>query len=214
MTADDSSIFQFLSLERDSHSQNQNEILGMSSYPIETSGRNLPNFGRKLIPRQLLAKIITVVTWVHTSQMGTKFGVNSWICMTFHCYVLPHCSIGSWRHTCNVCRQLISSNLSPKFLKFKSLLSYLSALHFWEKSEWATWVPWENTRRKTQHSSYLFSQKIRWITFTNYRAIDTIDSPSIITSISCPVIESLHGINRYLFIPWSLTNAVFSWDFF
>ena len=25
---------------------------------------------------------------MHTFQMGTKFGVNIWICMTFHCYVL------------------------------------------------------------------------------------------------------------------------------
>ena len=25
---------------------------------------------------------------MHTFQMGTKFGVNVWICMTFHCYVL------------------------------------------------------------------------------------------------------------------------------
>ena len=33
------------------------KVLGMSLYPIETNARNLPdlNFGRKLIPRQLLA---------------------------------------------------------------------------------------------------------------------------------------------------------------
>ena len=35
--------------------KNQNEVLGMSLYPIETCVRNLPDFGRKLIPRQLLA---------------------------------------------------------------------------------------------------------------------------------------------------------------
>ena len=48
-------------IEQDPHFQNQNEVLGMSSYSIETSARNLPYFGRKLIPKQLSAKIITVV---------------------------------------------------------------------------------------------------------------------------------------------------------
>ena len=47
---------------------------------------HLPDRSRKLIPRQPLASIIPVVTWVHTLQMGTKFGVNScsWISTTFH----------------------------------------------------------------------------------------------------------------------------------
>ena len=34
-----------INFEQDSHYQNQNEVLGMSSYPIETSARNLLDFG-------------------------------------------------------------------------------------------------------------------------------------------------------------------------
>ena len=59
---------------------------------------HLPDLGRKLIPRQLLASIITVVTWVHTSQMGAKFGVISWICMTFHCSVFPSPDNRDWTY--------------------------------------------------------------------------------------------------------------------
>ena len=136
-----------LVLERVSYSQNQNKVLGMSSYPIETSARNLPDFSRKLIPRQLLAQTITVVTWVHTSQMGTKFGVNSWICMTFHSYVLPHfyCTrpllIGSWRHTSNsnVYRQLISGNLVLVRVDGSTLM-YLRSTPDWVDTDWDD--PW------------------------------------------------------------------------
>ena len=60
----------YIDIERDSHSQNQNKVLGMSLYPIETSARNLPDIGRKLMPRHLLVQIITVVTRGHTFLNG------------------------------------------------------------------------------------------------------------------------------------------------
>ena len=88
--------------EWDSHSQNQK---GMSSYPFETGARICQILaGNSSLGNSWPKLSLYIVTWVHMSQMGMKFGVKF---MNMHDVSLL-CSppllllIRSYRHTCNV----------------------------------------------------------------------------------------------------------------
>ena len=82
---------------------------------IENSAEDLPDHGRKLIPRQLLAFMITVhidpsAHVPNVYEIWCYFMNMHFIdCLSSHFY----CSVSSWLHTvCNVCCQLIS--VSPR----------------------------------------------------------------------------------------------------